>query len=196
MPRTSSVHYIAPSSIAITPNANGSANDLAVYIARGATIKVYSKGIAELATENGAYREWTLTGRNRRLADSAVRYTIYARLPKDNTTGGYLVFAPQTLRDGVWVDKYSSVTQSGYSVLYTDNGFDVQLIDADYQGVWHIDLHNTSKIPAVVKAGDKIAQFVMYRTEYPDVEVVPESELFAGVESERGEGAFGSTGEK
>lgn len=71
-----------------------------------------------------------------------------------------------------------------------------QLIDADYQGVWHIDLHNTSKIPAVVKAGDKIAQFVMYRTEYPDVEVVPESELFAGVESERGEGAFGSTGDR
>ena len=137
MPRTSSVHYIAPSSIAITPNANGSANDLAVYLARGATIKVYSKGIAELATENGAYREWTLTGRNRRLADSAVRYTIYARLPKDSTTGGYLVFAPQTLRDGVWVDKYSSVTQSGYSVLYTDNGFDVQLIDADY---WYIRL--------------------------------------------------------
>lgn len=141
MPRTSSVHYIAPSSIAITPNANGSANDLAVYIARGATIKVYSKGITELATENGAYLEWTLTGRNRRLADSAVRYTIYARLPKDNTTGGYLVFAPQTLRDGVWVDKYSSVTQSGYSVLYVDNGFDVQLIDADY---WYIRLGDVS----------------------------------------------------
>jgi len=68
-----------------------------------------------------------------------------------------------------------------------------QLIDADYQGVWHIDLHNTSKIPAVVKAGDKIAQFVMYRTEYPDVVEVPENELFAGAESERGEGAFGST---
>lgn len=139
--RTSSVHYIDPSSIAITPNANGSANDLAVYLARGATIKVYSKGIAELATENGTYREWTLTGRNRRLADSAVPYTIYARLPKDNTTGGYLVFAPQTLRDGVWVDKYSSVTQSGYSVLYTDDGFDVQLIDADY---WYIRLGDVS----------------------------------------------------
>lgn len=68
-----------------------------------------------------------------------------------------------------------------------------QLIDADYQGVWHIDLHNTSKIPAVVKAGDKIAQFVMYRTEYPDVVEVPENELFVGAESERGEGAFGST---
>ena len=71
-----------------------------------------------------------------------------------------------------------------------------KLIDSDYQGVWHIDLHNVSKIPAVVKAGDKIAQFVMYKTEYPDVEVVPENELFKAGESERGEGAFGSTGER
>lgn len=71
-----------------------------------------------------------------------------------------------------------------------------KLIDSDYQGVWHIDLHNTSKIPAVVKAGDKIAQFVMYKTEYPEVVEVPEDELFRGAESARGEGAFGSTGEK
>ena len=71
-----------------------------------------------------------------------------------------------------------------------------QLIDADYQGVWHIDLHNTSKIPAVVKAGDKIEQFVMYKTEYPDVLEVPEDELFKNVTSARGEGAFGSTDKK
>ena len=71
-----------------------------------------------------------------------------------------------------------------------------QLIDCDYQGVWHIDLHNTSKIPAVVKAGDKIAQFVMYKTEYPSVEEVPEEDLFKDAESERGEGAFGSTDKK
>lgn len=71
-----------------------------------------------------------------------------------------------------------------------------KLIDSDYQGVWHIDLHNTSKIPAVVKAGDKIAQFVMYKTEYPEVVEVPENELFKSGESVRGEGAFGSTDKK
>lgn len=70
-----------------------------------------------------------------------------------------------------------------------------QLIDCDYEGVWHIDVHNTSRNPAVISAGDKIAQFVMYRTEYPHVvEAGSEEELFAGSGSERGEGAFGSTG--
>lgn len=72
------------------------------------------------------------------------------------------------------------------------------LIDEDYQGEWHIDVHNVSSTrPAVIHSGDKIAQFVMYRVEYPTVEIAgSEAELFAGAESDRGEGAFGSTGEK
>lgn len=72
------------------------------------------------------------------------------------------------------------------------------LIDEDYQGEWHIDVHNVSSVNAAhVFPGDKIAQFVMYKVEYPAVELVDtEAELFAGAESERGEGAFGSTGTK
>ena len=72
------------------------------------------------------------------------------------------------------------------------------LIDEDYQGEWHIDVHNVSSTNAAhIFAGDKIAQFVMYKVEYPTVEIIPnESELFADVKSERGEGAFGSTGTK
>lgn len=72
------------------------------------------------------------------------------------------------------------------------------LIDEDYQGEWHIDVHNVSGTNnALVKAGDKIAQFVMYKVEYPAVEEAGSAEeLFAGADSERGEGAFGSTGEK
>ena len=72
------------------------------------------------------------------------------------------------------------------------------LIDEDYQGEWHIDVHNVSSTNAAhIFAGDKIAQFVMYKVEYPTVEIIPnESELFADVKSERGEGAFGSTGIK
>jgi len=72
-----------------------------------------------------------------------------------------------------------------------------QLIDEDYSGVWHIDVHNTSRNPAVIKAGDKLAQFVMYKVEYPAVEEVDTAEeLFAGTVSERGEGWAGSTGTK
>jgi len=70
-----------------------------------------------------------------------------------------------------------------------------KLCDQDYQGVYHIDVHNVSRNTAVIKAGDKIAQFVMYKVEYPVVETVGSvEELFAGTESERGSGAFGSTG--
>lgn len=65
MPRISPVHYIAPSSVSITPNCNGSVNDLAVYVARGAKIKVFSRN-AGILTENSEYQEWTLKGRNRR----------------------------------------------------------------------------------------------------------------------------------
>lgn len=141
MPRTSPIYYIPPSAISVTPNANGQASDLAVYIARGAKIKVHSQAFRALAPVDGEYREWTLTGRNRRLASAAARYTIYARLRRDDPTDGYLVFAPQTQRDGAWVDKYSSVAQSGYSVLYRDGGTDVQVIDADY---WYIRLGDVS----------------------------------------------------
>lgn len=118
MPRTSVVHYIAPSAISITPNANGSANDLAVYVARGAKIKVYSPGIPALGWENNTFQEWTLRGRNRRLTDDTKPYTIYARLPKSNKANGYLVFAPKDRRDEGWQDKYCYVTQNGLSPLY------------------------------------------------------------------------------
>lgn len=70
------------------------------------------------------------------------------------------------------------------------------LIDEDYTGEWHIDVHNTSRNPAVIKAGDKLAQFVMYKVEYPVAEIVSsEAELFADKQnSARGDGWAGSTG--
>lgn len=106
--RTSPVHYIAPSAISIVPNCNGSANDLAVTISRGVKIKVYCPraGIDKVKA-TGEYQEWTLAGRNRRLADSTKPYTIYARLPKSDKTKGYVVFSPMTPYPGdVWIDKH------------------------------------------------------------------------------------------
>lgn len=57
-------------------------------------------------------------------------------------------------------------------------------------------MHNVSSTnTAEIKAGDKLAQFIMYKVEYPAVELVDDAEeLFRGTDSERGEGAFGSTG--
>ena len=118
MQRESRTHYILPSNISIIPNANGSFNDLAVNIASGAKMKVYSPR-AGIDREGTDYQEWALTGRNRRLADAESKYTIYARLPKVSSgipresLPGYLVFAKQDQRDGVWYDKYCYVTPDG-----------------------------------------------------------------------------------
>lgn len=106
--RTSPIYYIAPSDISITPNANGSQRDVAVHVERGAKIKVCYQPIAELDYSADAnYMEWTLTGRNRRLSQTNVSYTIYARLNKTDQTDGYLVFAQQVKAGtGGWSDPY------------------------------------------------------------------------------------------
>ena len=106
--RKSPVHYIAPSAISVTPNANDSAQDIAVHVARGAKIKVCYQPIAELGYDDASYKEWSLRGRNRRLADREAPYTIYARLSKTDHTKGYLVFAAQVMDEesGEWRDPY------------------------------------------------------------------------------------------
>jgi len=118
MARTSSVYYIAPSAISIVPNCNGTASDLAVTISRGAKLRVYYPPIYALGMVDGTYQEWTLRGRNRRLADPEKPYTIYARLRKaeDQTSSAslatahanaYLVFAKQVKdTNDEWTDPY------------------------------------------------------------------------------------------
>lgn len=121
--RKSKVHYIAPSAISITPNANNSHRDLAVYLARDAKIKVYSPNAGiDTDEDTSSYQEWTLTGRNRRLADTTgtVPYTIYAKLSTVNKSA-YLVFAAMTPQeDGeymdAWTEAYSHLTTDGFYV--------------------------------------------------------------------------------
>ena len=124
MPRTSAVHYINPSSISIVPNANGSQNDLAVYVTRDAKIRAFSPK-AGIETVDASYREWTLGGRNRRLADSTKPYTIYARLSKTDNADGYIVFAPMMAHGLDWRDKYPHVTVDGLSTIDYIPGGDV-----------------------------------------------------------------------
>ena len=114
MPRTSPVHYIAPSAISITPNCNDSANDLAVHISPNTKIRVYSPK-AGIDLQDASYQEWSLTGRNRRLSDSTKPYTVYARLPKadDRKGDGYIIFAAKGGQAGAWTDRYRYVTENG-----------------------------------------------------------------------------------
>ena len=109
MPRTSPVHYIAPSAISVVPNANNSENDLAINVVRGAKMKLFSPKIPELDFVNNTFQEWTFAGRNRRLASSSAEYTVYGRLSKTDKKDGYLVFAPKVGGK----DKYPYVTMDG-----------------------------------------------------------------------------------
>ena len=85
--------------------------------------------------------------------------------------------------------------KSGVSLKY---GLDVgaSVVDEDYQGVIHLSLVNTSEDIVNIDFGQKIIKFILLPVNYelPE-EVTSETELFTR-ESDRGAGAFGSTGEK
>ena len=68
-----------------------------------------------------------------------------------------------------------------------------KIVDEDYQGEIHIHLVNVGKAKIHIKPGMKIAQFILVPVSYEGLEEVSESELFSR-QSERGDGALGSTG--
>ena len=65
------------------------------------------------------------------------------------------------------------------------------VIDSDYRGNVGVILFNFGEQDFEVKKGDRIAQLICEKIEYPDL--IEEEEL---AESERGDGGFGSTGVK
>lgn len=101
----------------MTPNANGSPNDIAVYIQKDTKIKVYVSINSDLGYVSGDIQEWTLSGKNRRLNTNNGEYTgaftIFARInknPQANGYNAYLVFSKQAYYNGEWLDTHSSVT--------------------------------------------------------------------------------------
>ena len=78
----------------------------------------------------------------------------------------------------------SSISSKG---LHTMGG----VFDAGYRGEYNVHLVNLSSEPYTVEKGDKIAQVIFYPVALAEMEEVEELS-----ESERGHGAFGSTGRK
>ena len=71
------------------------------------------------------------------------------------------------------------------------------VIDEDYQGEIHIHLINVGCDSTSIDPGDKIIQLVLLPTVYESVEITEtEESLWKGKLTERGEGGFGSTGNK
>jgi dUTP pyrophosphatase len=63
------------------------------------------------------------------------------------------------------------------------------LIDSDYRGEIHLNVWNVSKLPIVIKPGEKLVQFIYQKAEQPSL-----IEVDHITETNRGKGAFGSTG--
>ncbi|KAJ0406929.1 hypothetical protein ATCC90586_000190 [Pythium insidiosum] len=70
---------------------------------------------------------------------------------------------------------------------FIDTGAGV--IDADYRGNVGVVLFNHAEEDFIVKRGDRVAQLILEKIAYADIDVVEEIE-----ETERGAGGFGSTG--
>ena len=67
------------------------------------------------------------------------------------------------------------------------------VIDSDYTGEIHLHVTNIGQDVQMIKAGDKLVQFLMLKIDLPEV---VELDKWEDVETERGDGGFGSTGTK
>ncbi len=82
-------------------------------------------------------------------------------------------------------------TRSGLGVKHgvaVANG--VGVIDSDYRGEIHVGLRNSSRVPYVIRPGERIAQLIVMPVCLPRVEEV---EILS--KTQRGKGGFGSTGQ-
>jgi len=67
------------------------------------------------------------------------------------------------------------------------------VIDIDYQGEINLHLINVGNSSQIISRGEKIVQFILVKISMEQIEEVDEIHL---VETERGDGGFGSTGVK
>lgn len=116
---------------------------------------------------------------------------------KVNIPEGYMLMAAEK----------SGVTTSSYACEYAGREpkpeafrgptvLGAKIVDEDYQGEIHIHIINVGSFGVTIKPGMKIAQFILVPVSYDTIEeVTSEEELYNGVETQRGKGGFGSTGE-
>ena len=76
--------------------------------------------------------------------------------------------------------------------------YGAHVIDASYQGIIHLHMINTSNDWQVINLDEKLVQFIACVMDISGISVNEESEMsktdfYEGKQTERGEGAFGST---
>lgn len=69
------------------------------------------------------------------------------------------------------------------------------VVDFDYQGEIHINLHNVGPTKQIIRNGDKVIQFILVNVLLSSIlECSSLEELYENMTSERGTGMAGSTG--
>lgn len=71
-----------------------------------------------------------------------------------------------------------------------------QVVDADYQGEIHLNLHNVGSEDVIVEPGDKLTQFILLKCSLVNPQLVSSKEDLYPSATERGTGLMGSTGTK
>lgn len=69
------------------------------------------------------------------------------------------------------------------------------VIDPGYNGEVYVNLHNIGIETQTIRVGDKVAQIVLVLIEHCGIEEIFDPEIL-NIESTRGRGAFGSTGDR
>lgn len=110
----------------------------------------------------------------------------FVKIPPHRTVLIKTGFATE-IPKGYWAPIFARSGLSTKKCLRPVQG--VAVIDSGYRGEWLIPLHNDSEEVQIVKHGDRIAQFML--AEVLPVQMIEVDNLS---ESDRGEGAFGSSG--
>ena len=112
-------------------------------------------------------------------------------IPEDIHPGEF-VLIPSGVRTRM--PENSMLMAANKSGVCTNTGLIVgaQVIDEDYTGEIHLHLMNVGDTITSVAPGEKVVQFIIVPVSYESINVVPNTQLFAGA-TKRGEGNFGST---
>lgn len=69
-----------------------------------------------------------------------------------------------------------------------------QVVDSDYRGEIHLNVHNVTNVPIGIKPGQKLVQMEIQEVKLDEPVEITEEEFLAEADTERGTGGFGSTG--
>lgn len=127
-------------------------------------------------------------------SDSAAGYDLYAANSQMLT-----IHPHQTIK--VPTDIAMEIPEGYFGAIFARSGLAtnsglrpancVGVVDSDYRGNVTVALHNDTAVPRVIDIKERIAQLVIMPYESVTFEVVDELD-----ETERGDGGFGSTGNK